>query len=81
MKNEENEYIYNEPYKNMYIIQFKPNVKTPHKIFEYISLYANNIKIFDVVKIIKTTDKETYWRVFIQADQACFRNLQNYLDE
>jgi hypothetical protein len=83
MKNEEIENIHLKGKENIFIIQFKPNVKTPFKIIEYIALYANNIIIIDVLQIMKTTDSktETYWRVFIKADQACFRNLQNYLEE
>jgi hypothetical protein len=83
MTNKAIENIHNKMVKNMYMIQFKPNVKTPFKIIEYIALYANNMQILDVVRTIKTTDSvdETYWRVYIQADEACFRNLQNYLDE
>ncbi len=73
----------NEVSENINRLQFLPNIKTPFKIIEYIALYANNMQILDVVQIMKTTDSktETYWCVFIQADEACFRNLQNYLDE
>jgi len=83
MKNEEIENIELKGNENVFMIQFKPNVKTPFKIIEYIALYANNMQILDVLSIMKTTDSvtENYWRVFIKADKACFRNLQNYLDE
>ncbi len=83
MTNKAIENIYNKGDKNMYMIQFKPNIKTPFKIIEYIALYANNMQILDVTQTMKTTDSitEIYWRVYIQADKACFRNLQNYLDE
>ena len=83
MSNEQTENIHFKSKDNIFMIQFKPNVKTPFKIFEYIALYANNMKIIDVLSIIQTTDSKTenYWRVFIKSDKACFRNLQNYLEE
>jgi hypothetical protein len=73
----------NEEIENINRLQFIPNPKTCFKIFEYISLYANNMKINDIVNVTKINNDLTqnYWLVFIESDKACFRNLQNYLDE
>jgi hypothetical protein len=77
MKNEQKDI------ENIQRLMFMPDPKICFKIFEYISLYANNMKINDIVNVTKTNNDLTqnYWLVFIEADQACFRNLQNYLEE
>ena len=70
--------------ENIHRLLFLPNKETCFKIFEYIAIYANNMQIMDIVQISKINHDLTpynYWLVFIQADKACFKKLQNYLEE
>lgn len=70
--------------ENIYRLQFLQNPQTCFKIFEYISLYANNMQIIDIHRIEKTNDDLSiinYFVILIKADQACFRKLNNYLEE
>jgi predicted metal-dependent hydrolase len=73
----------NEQSENIHRLMFMPDAKICFKICEYIVLYANNMQILDMVQIKKTNENLTniYWLVFIQADKACFKKLENYLEE
>ena len=77
----------NEQKETEYIhrLQILTNPETCFKIFTYISLWANNMQIININHKIEKTNEATlyihYFVILIKADQACFRNLKNYLEE
>jgi hypothetical protein len=77
MKNEETE--------NIHKLKIIANAEICLKIFTYISFWANNMQIININHKIEETNDNLdfihYFVILIKADQACFRNLKNYLEE
>jgi len=71
--------------ENIHRLQILTNAETCLKIFTYISFWANNMQIINIHHKIEQTNNNLdvihYFVILIKSDQACFRNLKNYLEQ
>ncbi len=70
--------------ENVYELQIDQEANTCLKIFTYIALYCNYMKINNITRSKSTLVDDTtiyYFNVTIEADRADIRKLVDYLQE